>query len=70
MKWYEAFSTGVRETLCSMLVTFMTLKFCGLIDWSWWWVLAPIWVSAAIAGIAGIAVLLFVVIWRKRINRE
>lgn len=22
---------------------FMTLKLCGVIDWSWWWVTAPIW---------------------------
>ena len=24
-------------------VALMVLKLCGVIDWSWWWVTAPIW---------------------------
>lgn len=24
-------------------VVFVTLKLCGVIDWSWWWVTAPFW---------------------------
>lgn len=27
---------------------FITLKLVGTIAWSWWWVLAPFWVPAAI----------------------
>ena len=23
---------------------FIALKLCHVIDWSWWWVLAPIWI--------------------------
>ena len=53
----NAWSTGARETLTAMLVTFITLKFCGLIDWSWWWVLSPFWVPAAIAGVFFIIVI-------------
>ena len=26
-------------------VLFLTLKLLGKIDWSWWWVLSPIWIS-------------------------
>ena len=22
---------------------FLTLKLCDIIDWSWWWVTAPLW---------------------------
>ena len=29
-------------------VAFIVLKLCGVIKWSWWWVLAPTWISAAI----------------------
>ena len=29
-------------------IVFITLKITGTIDWSWWWVLAPIWIYAAI----------------------
>jgi hypothetical protein len=26
-----------------LLIVFVTLKLTGLIDWSWWWVLSPLW---------------------------
>lgn len=24
-------------------IVFITLKLCHVIDWSWWWVTAPLW---------------------------
>lgn len=36
-------------------VAFIVLKLCGVIDWSWWWVLSPTWISL------GLAILLIVV---------
>ena len=41
-----------------ILLTFIILKLVGVIDWSWWWVLSPIWISAAL--LLTISVLLFV----------
>ena len=38
-----------------LAIVFMVLKLCGVIDWSWWWVTAPIWGALTIA-----LVLLFV----------
>ncbi len=34
----------VRGTSLPTLLTvlFIALKLCGVIDWSWWWVLSPI----------------------------
>lgn len=29
-------------------VVFITLKLLGKITWSWWWVLAPTWISVVI----------------------
>lgn len=26
-----------------LFLIFMTLKLCGVIAWSWWWITAPIW---------------------------
>jgi len=26
-----------------LLVAFIVLKLCKVIDWSWWWVTSPIW---------------------------
>lgn len=33
-------------------VAFIVLKLCGVIDWSWLWVLAPFWIPLAVALIA------------------
>ena len=29
----------------TLLVVFLVLKFAQVVDWSWWWVLSPLWVS-------------------------
>ena len=29
-------------------IVFITLKLCRVIDWSWWFVLAPLWINIAI----------------------
>lgn len=39
-----------------LTIVFVVLKLTGNIDWSWWWVLSPLWISFAII----IAVLLIV----------
>lgn len=28
-----------------LLIVFIVLKLVGVIDWSWWWVLSPLWIS-------------------------
>jgi hypothetical protein len=32
-------------------VAFIVLKLCGVIKWSWWWVLSPIWISTVIVAL-------------------
>lgn len=29
-------------------ITFIVLKLCNIINWSWWWVLSPLWVPIAL----------------------
>ena len=45
----------------ALTIAFIVLKLCGVISWSWLWVLAPIWINFAIVlvtlGIAGLAAL-------------
>lgn len=31
-----------------LLVVFIILKLCGVINWSWWWVLSPVWINLII----------------------
>lgn len=28
-----------------LLLLFIALKLIGIIEWSWWWVLSPVWVT-------------------------
>lgn len=42
-----------------LTIVFITLKLTGYINWSWWWVLAPIWGGFAVA-LAIIAIVLVV----------
>jgi hypothetical protein len=40
----EKSSNGGGIGVLSLLgVVFVTLKLCGVINWSWWWVTAPFW---------------------------
>lgn len=29
----------------ALTILFVALKLTGYIDWSWWWVLSPIWIA-------------------------
>lgn len=41
-------STGGIGFTGALQITFIVLKLCKIIDWSWWWVLAPTWISLVI----------------------
>lgn len=32
-----------------LTIAFIVLRLCGIISWSWEWVLSPIWISLSIA---------------------
>lgn len=45
-----------------MFLMFLGLKIAGLIDWSWWWVFAPIWVPLLLAVVViGVAFIIAVI---------
>lgn len=47
-----------------LALVFITLRLCGVIAWSWWWVLSPIWIPV----VMGITITLIglVVMLKKR----
>ena len=46
-------NSGCSVDLLDVLtIVFVVLKLTGNITWSWWWVLAPTWIPAAIILIA------------------
>jgi hypothetical protein len=42
-----------------LTIVFIVLKLTGYIEWSWWWVLSPIWISL---GVLLVIIALFLVI--------
>lgn len=45
---------GFAGALCLL---FIGLKLGGIINWSWWWVLSPLWIGFAIIGAIVLGVL-------------
>jgi hypothetical protein len=40
-------SGGISFGGCLALI-FITLKLVGVIHWSWWWVLSPLWIGVVL----------------------
>lgn len=40
-------NSGGIGFLGALALIFITLKLTGYIDWSWWWVLSPLWIPLA-----------------------
>ena len=47
-----------------LTIAFIVLKLTDVIDWSWWWVLSPVWISAVLA----ITVIVFMFWLEKRMK--
>lgn len=43
-----------------LTLVFITLKLTGNIDWSWWWILSPIWIPVALVLLILLIVILVV----------
>lgn len=41
-----------------LTIVFIVLKLCGVIAWSWWWVLSPLWISVILGLVLVIIALL------------
>ena len=42
-------SSGGISGLEVLLIVFIVLKLTDVIAWSWWWVMAPLWIPLVIA---------------------
>jgi hypothetical protein len=41
---------------------FIILKLVGVINWSWWWVLSPLWIGLGIAVLFGLIIIIGLVL--------
>jgi hypothetical protein len=45
----------------ALFCIFMTLKLCSVINWSWWWVTAPLWIYGGLMGLIIVGFILFAI---------
>lgn len=62
-------SSGGIGFLGALALLFIALKLTGYIDWSWWWVLAPIWIPFALLVVGGVPYI-GVGMWRDHIRAK
>ena len=56
-----------------LFIAFLILKLCNVINWSWWWVTAPLWIPVAFVLVVSIICVIVLAIseaiedrrWRK-----
>lgn len=68
----KASSSGIG--FCGMLtILFIGLKLTNYIDWSWWWVLAPLWLPIGLVVIVwGLCASAIIITswWRRKQSRK
>lgn len=64
MKENKQYTSGGIGFTGALSIAFIVLKLCGVISWSWVWVLSPIWISALIVGVI-LLIILILEILRK-----
>ena len=56
MEWNRASAPSAVPQIA--LITFIVLKLAGVIGWSWWWVLSPLWIGGILLAVVVCALLI------------
>lgn len=66
----ESSSSGGIGFVGLLTIVFIVLKLTNYIDWSWWWVFSPMWISAF--SVIGILLLYFLgrILWAMYKSRK
>jgi hypothetical protein len=51
-----------QDAFAVFSLTLIALRFAGVITWSWWWVLSPLWISGVL--VAGAYCVVLVLLFR------
>lgn len=57
-KYRMTSSNGGVGITTALFLVFLVLKLVGVINWSWWWVLSPLWIPICILFIVLLVVIL------------
>lgn len=58
-------SSGGIGIVGVLTIVFVVLKLVGVITWSWWWVLSPLWISFGLWLIVALIIFLIAVAVNK-----
>jgi len=50
----------------ALTLLFIALKLCGVIAWSWLWVLSPIWISLGLVAVLGLIIVIITAIQKRK----
>lgn len=53
-----------------LTIAFVVLKLCHVIDWSWWWVLSPVWISLGLAVLILVGVFAYAIISDRKPTKK
>jgi Transmembrane Fragile-X-F protein len=56
VEWSRASAPSAAPQIA--LITFIVLKLTGVISWSWWWVLSPLWIGGILLVVVVCALLI------------
>ena len=67
MKENKQYASGGIGFTGVLTIAFIVLKLCGVISWSWVWVLSPIWINALIFGAIFLVIFILEIVkaWKK-----
>lgn len=64
----SSFATSIGG---SLFLLFLFCKLAGFVEWSWWWITAPLWLPLVLGGaLIGLFILLGVVLQLCKPKRE
>jgi phosphoglycerol transferase MdoB-like AlkP superfamily enzyme len=52
-----------------LFITFLVLKLTKVIDWSWWWITAPLWIPSALFLVLALALVVLCAVFSKSSTR-
>ena len=53
-----------------LTIAFIILKLCNVINWNWWWVISPIWITATFVLTIGLTIFLVLLKHKKKRIKE
>jgi len=67
MSDYRDLSSAGGIDFCIILFgVFLVLKLSKVINWSWWWVTAPLWIPLSMLIVGVIAIFVYTALWVRR----